>query len=169
MLGRLLLLFVTVPLVELYLLFKVADYTSSEFTFGLIIVTGIVGATLARWQGLQTVRRIQAEAAQGRPPAEAMLHGLGILIAGAFLLTPGILTDFVGFSLLIPPVRTWLARRAIRRYAKKFRQQGGFTPQGGVYHWSVTAGDVGSPHDEVIETRIIEAGEEDQPVVDSQR
>ena len=158
MVGRIYFLFIAVPLAELYLLFQLADYTSGAFAFALVIVTGFVGASLARWQGLQTVRRIQSEMAQGQPPADALMHGLCILIAGALLITPGIMTDFVGFSLLIPPVRSWLARRIIRRYASKFMQQGGGA------HWTYTSSGFpgGAPtHDEIIETRIIEEGEED--------
>lgn len=157
MLARLMLLFVVVPLVELYLLITLANYTNLTFTFGLIFVTGIVGAALARWQGLRTVSRIQTEMAEGRPPAEAMMHGLCILIAGAFLLTPGILTDVVGFSLLIPPVRAWLARRIIRRWMSNYTQQGN------QFHWTFTTGDPPPPaRDEIIETRVIEAGEGDE-------
>lgn len=164
MLGRLLLLFIAVPLIEFYLLYELAGKTSFGFAVGLVIITGAVGASLARWQGLQTVRRIQTEMAQGRPPAVAMMHGLCILIAGTLLITPGILTDFVGFSLLIPPIRSWLARGIIRRYASKFTQHPG-APGGGV-HWTFTSGNMhagGGPlHDEVIETKIIEAGSEDE-------
>ncbi|REJ69209.1 MAG: FxsA family protein [Planctomycetota bacterium] len=153
MLGRLLLLFILVPLAELYLLFKLAEFTSTELAFGLVIITGIVGASLARWQGMRTWQRIQTELAQGRPPAIPLIHGMCILVAGALLLTPGMMTDAVGFALLIPPVRTWLAKRYLRRVATQFQQRpGGF-------EWSFTAPSP-PPRDEVIETRILEADED---------
>ncbi len=167
MLSRLLFLFVVVPLIELYLLLEINEYTGIYFTFGLIIVTGFVGASLARWQGFQTWQRIQRELAQGRPPAEAMLHGLFILIAGAFLITPGVLTDLLGFSLLLPPMRSWMARRALRRMATKM-QQGNFQQQpGGGAYWTFTSGNMNPPsppHDEIIDTVIVEAGQgNDEP------
>ncbi len=108
------LLFIAVPLVELALLFQMARWTSPLFTFGLVIATGAIGATLARWQGFHTLRRIQQELSSGRMPSHALSDGLMILVAGALLLTPGVLTDLFGFSLLVPACRDvyrgWLGR-----------------------------------------------------------
>jgi UPF0716 protein FxsA len=111
MLFRLLLLFTIVPLVELVILLILADATTWWFTIGLVLVTGIIGASLARWQGFRTVRRIQDDLRRKRIPADALLDGLLILIAGALLVTPGILTDIAGFLLLTPPFRSVLKRR----------------------------------------------------------
>ena len=116
MLAYLLLLFIIVPFVELALLMKITDYVQSwQFTFGLVVVTGVVGAFLARLSGKQTFRRIQAELAEGRMPTESLVDALMIFVAGALLMTPGILTDLFGFSLLVP-----LCRRAYRSWLRRW-------------------------------------------------
>lgn len=107
MFARLLVLFVTIPLIELYLLLKVNELTGSAVTtIGLILFTGALGAWLAKQQGLSTINKIQRAMAEGRMPAAELVDGGMILFAGALLLTPGIMTDAFGFSLLIPPCRT---------------------------------------------------------------
>jgi UPF0716 protein FxsA len=102
----LLFLFVTVPLVELYLLIRVAQAISPIPTIALVVVTGIVGAALARHEGTKTWTRVQADLAAGRMPASEIIDALLILIAGVLLVTPGIITDLFGFSLLIPSIRS---------------------------------------------------------------
>ena len=107
MLARLFALFVCVPLVELYLLFKLHEWTGSALlTIGLILFTGFLGAWLAKQQGLSTIRKIQTAVSEGRMPAAELVDGGMILVAGALLLTPGVLTDAFGFSLLLPPCRS---------------------------------------------------------------
>ena len=114
MLGRLLLLFILLPLVELILLLWLADLTSWQVTVLFVIVTGAVGVWLVRRQGFRTWRRITEEFAAGKLPAEALWDAAMILVAGALLLTPGVLTDLVGLTLLIPPCRRWYRRRIVR-------------------------------------------------------
>lgn len=113
----LLLLLTIVPFVELALLIRVYQATNLLTTLALVIGTGILGAALARRQGFQIWRNIQTQLANGKTPAAELLDGLMILIAGALLITPGILTDLAGFSLLLPPVRGmlrgWITRRLI--------------------------------------------------------
>ena len=109
---RLLLLFTIVPLVELWLLLRISEFTSPLFTVALVLLTGFVGAALARRQGWQTWRRIQQQLAQGQPPTESLLDGMMILLAGAVLITPGVLTDLLGFSLLVPAFRKLVRHRA---------------------------------------------------------
>ena len=115
MLARLFLLFTIVPLAELVLLLALADATSWQFTLAVVLITGIVGATLARHEGLRCWQRVHQELAAGRLPGDSLLDALMILVAGALLVTPGVLTDLVGFALLIPPFRTvvkrWLTHR----------------------------------------------------------
>ena len=119
MLFRLFLLFAILPVVEFYLLFELSQATNVATVVILVVMTGAAGATLARSQGLGVLRRIQFEMNEGRLPAGGLLDGLLILIGGAFLITPGILTDLVGFSMLIPvtrdlfkiSVRSWLRRK----------------------------------------------------------
>lgn len=116
MLARLFLLFVLVPMVELALLLVIAQHTSALFTFGLILVTGVAGAWLARREGTQCLTRIQGELSQGQMPGDSLVDGLMILVAGVMLITPGVLTDLLGFSLLIPPVRAVLKRLVVARF-----------------------------------------------------
>jgi UPF0716 protein FxsA len=114
-LGRLALLFVVVPVVELMLLIQLGKVVGLLPTLGLVIFTGVTGAWLARAEGLRVLFQFQKELASGRLPGQAMLDGAAVLVGGAFLLTPGIMTDFVGFSLLFPPTRRWIQRRVRKR------------------------------------------------------
>jgi len=109
---RLLLLFTVVPLIELFLLVKLGTVIGIAPTILIVIFTGVLGAWLARWQGLGVLRRVSEDLAAGRLPADALIDGLLILIAGAVLLTPGLLTDALGFVLLVPQGRT-VVRRAV--------------------------------------------------------
>lgn len=112
---RLLLLFTTVPLVELALLLWIGRHIGILPTVLLIFFTGALGATLARHQGLSTWQRLEAALAAGRLPGRELVEGFLILLAGAVLLTPGVLTDVAGFLLLVPPVRRWIVRQARAR------------------------------------------------------
>jgi UPF0716 protein FxsA len=176
MLLRLLLLFTVVPLVELVLLLVIADHTSWQFTLGLVLVTGIVGAALARWQGTNCVRRIHAQMNRGELPGDALLDALMILIAGALLITPGVMTDVVGFSLLTPPLRAGMKRWLRDRFVARMRLRTGFghqseqgpttrgeqgptTPGAHPQNWSrqPDADDSSPPgRDRIIDVRVIE-------------
>ena len=114
MLGRLALLFILVPLLELVLLIQLGRVFGLWPTLGLVVVTGVLGAALARAEGLRTLRRFREEVAAGRVPGGPLLDGLAVLVGGAFLLTPGLLTDLTGFALLLPPTRRLIQSR-IRR------------------------------------------------------
>ena len=116
MFVRLLLLFTVVPFVELVLLLWLADQIHWTWTLLLVLATGVVGAALARWQGFVTLQRLQSELASGQPPAATLVDGLLILVAGALLVTPGVLTDGVGFLLLVPAARAWIRQRLRRRF-----------------------------------------------------
>lgn len=111
MLVRLLILFTVVPIVELALLIRLGQLISLWPTLGLVIGTGVVGAWLARREGLRTFAAIRAELARGVMPAARMLDGLMILLAGALLVTPGIITDLIGFAMLVPPCRRLIRQR----------------------------------------------------------
>lgn len=114
--GRLLLLFVLIPVLEMMLLIEIGSHIGTLPTLGLIVLTGVVGASLARWQGLAVLRQIQAETSTGQIPAGPLIDGLLILIAGAVLMTPGVLTDAFGFLCLIPGVRRLFKRELRRRF-----------------------------------------------------
>lgn len=120
--GRLLLLFVVLPAVELALLIELGSRFGTLHTLALIVITGVVGATLARGQGLHVVRQIQSEVAEGRLPAGSLIDGVMILIAGALLVTPGILTDTFGFLCLVPAFRSAAKRTLLRRLEKAVQE-----------------------------------------------
>jgi UPF0716 protein FxsA len=115
----LLVLFTAVPIVELALLIRIGRAISVGPTIALVLLTGVVGAALARHQGIRTLGRIQSELAAGKMPTGPMVDGLLILAAGLLLVTPGVLTDGVGFALLIPPVRRLLRRRISNYFARR--------------------------------------------------
>jgi len=114
---RLVLLFTLIPLAELALLLWIAQHTGWVFTLWLVIITGLLGAWLARQEGLRCWLEVQRQLARGELPAEPLLDGLMILVAGAMLITPGVMTDLAGFALLVPPIR-----KLVRRYlAARFK------------------------------------------------
>jgi UPF0716 protein FxsA len=113
--GRLLLLFILVPAVELALLIELGRHIGTLNTIALIAVTGIAGAALTRRQGLQVIRSVQRELAEGRLPAGSLVDGVIILMAGALLITPGVLTDAFGFLCLVPGFRSLAKRSLVRR------------------------------------------------------
>jgi len=129
---RLFLLFTLVPLVELSLLFWIAQHTGWVFTLWLVVLTGVVGAWLARREGLRCWLEVQRQLGEGQLPAEPLLDGLMILLAGAVLITPGVLTDLVGFSLLVPPIRRKMRSYLAARYKDRIavHTMGGFGDAG---------------------------------------
>jgi len=111
MFFRLMLLFTLVPLIELALLIKLGQLTNLLTTVAIVVLTGAIGAYLARREGIKTWSRIQQNLAAGASPAVELVNALLILIAGAVLITPGLLTDLVGFALLVPAVRNRVGRK----------------------------------------------------------
>ncbi len=116
------LLFILIPAVELVLLIEVGKLIGPLPTIGLIVGTGFIGATLARHQGLTVLSRLRSEIGVGHLPGDALLDGALILVAGALLVTPGVLTDAVGFLLLIPPTRRVLKRSLKKRLQRAVRE-----------------------------------------------
>jgi UPF0716 protein FxsA len=115
LLTRLLALFVFVPIVELALLIRVGQWLGLLPTVLMVVVTGVVGAMLARREGLRAVNRMRQELSGGRFPVGRVLDGALILFAGGLLLTPGVLTDIVGLALLAPVSRGWVKRLLAER------------------------------------------------------
>ncbi|MCK5215470.1 MAG: membrane protein FxsA [Candidatus Omnitrophica bacterium] len=122
----LILLFTVLPAVELALLIKIGGHIGVMNTLTVIILTGVIGAYLARIQGFTVMRNIQESMNQGRMPTEEMLDGVMILVGGIVLLTPGFLTDTIGFLLLIPITRL-LIKNLVRRYIHHLMEQGNIT------------------------------------------
>ena len=105
LLPLLFVVFLSVPLIEVWLLVKVGSLIGAGWTIFLVVLTAVIGAALVRAQGLSTLARSQELLHRGELPAVELLEGAALLIAGAPLLTPGFLTDTVGFLLLLPPLR----------------------------------------------------------------
>ncbi len=121
MFARLLLIFIAVPLIELYLLLRFKDATNIPTTIAVVLLTGIVGSMLASRQGAAAIRNFQLAISQRRAPGNEVIDGILIVFAAAMLLTPGLLTDTLGFLLLIPATRAITRRYLIKRYAGRFR------------------------------------------------
>ena len=159
MLFYLFLLFTVVPLIELSILVWIGGQTEWWVPILLVIATGIVGAALARWQGWQVLQRIRAEAAAGRMPADALIDGFLILLAGILLVTPGVLSDLMGVALLIPQVRTIFKRLVATWIKRNIEVRVG---RSAAAFWS-NAGDGVAPsrRDEIIDARVIGTRVED--------
>jgi len=113
MLRILFVLFILVPLLELYVLIEVGNGIGGLPTIALCLLTAAIGGFLIRWQGMSTLIDAQKRMARGEIPADHGIHGLLIALAGILLFTPGFITDTVGFLLLVPPLRQWIINRML--------------------------------------------------------
>ena len=121
--------FVLVPIVEIGLFIQVGGQIGLIPTLAVVVVTALLGSALARSQGLRTLARAREEMARNAVPVGAMADGVMILVAGVLLLTPGFFTDGLGFALLVPPVRAWVAGRIMKRLTVHAVGPGGARPQ----------------------------------------
>jgi UPF0716 protein FxsA len=156
MLFYLFLLFTVVPLVELALLVWLGGQTAWWVPVLLVLADGVAGALLWRWQGLRALVRIQEEMAAGRMPADALVDGLLIFLAGAFLITPGMITDFVGFALLIPPIRAVMKRVAQAWFRRHVQVR-----TAAFYAAADASPNSRASGDQIIDARVIETHLED--------
>lgn len=115
-------LFIALPIIELALLFELHGVVGFTPTVLLVVLTGLAGATLVRRQGTEIWFKIQREMSQGHIPAPQMIDGVMVLVAGALLVTPGLITDLVGFSLLIPFVRVSIRQGLRKKLEQKVRE-----------------------------------------------
>ena len=115
------LVFIIVPLVELFILLKIGSHIGALNTLLLVVLTALLGTLLVRLEGLRTLRQIQSSLSQGQIPAEELIDGVLIFAGGILLLTPGVLTDLCALILLFPYTRMhfkrWLRRRFDRMVA----------------------------------------------------
>lgn len=115
-------LFIALPLVEMAILIWTGERIGLLPTLGIVILTGIAGAALVKRQGLAVWAAARTRLADGALPTRELAHGAMLLVSGAFLLTPGFITDLTGFALLIPAAREWLRRglgsRLVNRYGR---------------------------------------------------
>ena len=124
MFFRLFLLFTLGPMIELVILLRISREIGFMTTVTIVLLTGIAGAYLARREGIKALYDLRASMARGEMPGNALLNGFLVLIAGALLVTPGILTDIVGFVLLIPYTRNLIRRILIHRIRRAMRRGG---------------------------------------------
>ncbi|MGM0689885.1 MAG: FxsA family protein [Bacillota bacterium] len=120
---KLLLLFTLIPLIEIWILIELGGIIGSWPTILLIASTGFIGVFLARSQGFAVLHKMQRDMGEGIVPAEQLFDGACILVGGALLLTPGLLTDLFGFSLLLPFSRV-LYKKAAYKYLSRRREEG---------------------------------------------
>ncbi len=114
----LLLLFILVPLAEIAMFMFVGDLIGFWPTLAVVLVTAFIGTYLLKQQGLAVLSQAQSASGRGELPINSVIDGVFLLIAGAFLLTPGILTDIIGFSFMIPAVRRFLGTYLYKKFAK---------------------------------------------------
>jgi UPF0716 protein FxsA len=110
MFYKLFLAFTLIPFIEIYLLIKIGAQVGAFNTILIVIVTGLLGASLARLEGIKTMTKVRESLNRGELPAEEMLDAMLIFTAGVVLLTPGFLTDLAGLTLLVPKARYWFKR-----------------------------------------------------------
>jgi len=122
----LLALIIVVPALEIWLLISIGQYIGPWLTIILIILTGVLGAWLAKYQGLEALRNAQQKMSYGQMPGDVIIDGLCILVGGVLLLTPGFISDSIGFFLLIPATRN-LVKPFIIRGIRNRMDKGQFT------------------------------------------
>jgi len=122
-LGKLLLLFTVVPVVELYLLISIGQNVGALPTIGLVLGTGLLGAWLAKREGTRVLRSWQESMARGEMPKEGVISSVLVLVGGVLLVTPGVVTDVTGLFLLLPWTRRWVANALRKRLESRFLVQ----------------------------------------------
>ena len=121
-----LLLFMLIPFFEMWILIEVGGWIGALPTIGLVVLTAMIGLSLLKQQGLSTLMRARRKMDEGAIPASELVSGVMIAVGGALLLTPGFVTDALGFALLIPQTRKWLLFKLIDRYRDKIVIEGEF-------------------------------------------
>ena len=126
----LLILFIGVPMGELALLLWIADKTHWTYSLGIVVITGVVGVVLLRLHGIFTMRRMKQSLSAGELPTDPLIDTAFLLFAGGLLLTPGVITDLFGLSLIFPPTRV-LWRHALKSKVRGQFQMFSWGPMGG--------------------------------------
>lgn len=119
-------LFLVVPLVELYVIIQVGQAIGALNTVGILLLDSLIGGWLMKREGMAVFRRLQAKLEQGEVPGTELVDAFLILLGGALMLTPGFVTDLVGMALLLPPVRAVVRRVLARRFKAVAVQRSGF-------------------------------------------
>lgn len=158
MIFYLFLLFIVLPLAEIVILVQIGQATVWWVPIAIVIVTGIAGTALARWQGWKVLDRIRDDVRDGRVPADSLIDGFLVLAAGILFVLPGVLTDVLAIVLLISPTRS-LIKRGVIAWIKKHvqlrvsRVNAGFWPDSN--HPSQFE------HDEIIGAKVLGSRVED--------
>jgi UPF0716 protein FxsA len=158
MLFYLFLLFIVVPVVEILILVKIGMVTSIWVPIAIVVVTGVVGTALARHEGWKVLARIQDDVRAGKMPADSLIDGFLVLVAGVLFLLPGILTDVVAIVLLFPPSRQLVKLAAATWFKRNMELHVGRIESG---HWRSSPGTAASEHDKIIDARVIGTRVED--------
>ena len=117
MLPLLVVLFITVPILELFVIIQIGQEIGAWWTIAILVADSVLGSLLMRSQGRAAWRRFNEALQAGRPPAREVLDGVLIVFGGALLLTPGFVTDVAGLTFLLPPTRAVLRGLLVRRFA----------------------------------------------------
>ena len=112
-------LFIALPLVELYVILKVGDAIGAVWTILLLAADSVLGSLLLRSQGRLVWRRFNSALAEGKMPHREVMDGVLVIFGGAFLITPGFVTDFVGLLFLVPPTRSVIRSQVVRRLGRR--------------------------------------------------
>jgi len=158
---RLLLIFTIVPIIELALLIEIGSYIGVLPTIALVAITGIVGVTLARNQGLIVVTKLREKLARGQIPTSDMVEALLILIGGVTLLTPGVITDITGFLLIIPFTRPIFARLATNLF-KKYINSNQFKTTGNFQFHSDFKNEKDNKNDDYVDVEFEDVNDNDK-------
>lgn len=155
MLGKLLLLFTVLPVVELYLLITLGQNVGAGPTIALVLGTGLLGAWLARREGSRVLRSWQGSLARGEMPKEGVISSVLVLVGGVLLVTPGVVTDVTGLLLLLPWTRRWVANAIRKRLEERLAvQEVGGDP--GLFTGMGERFDTGRPRGSVIDVDVVE-------------
>jgi UPF0716 protein FxsA len=119
------LLFIIIPIIEITVLINVGDAIGAWNTVGLVLLSAFIGVNMLRYQGLSTLARAQQRANQGEMPGQEMVEGIVLAVGGALLVTPGFVTDVIGFSCLLPFTRKAFASRLMSQFTVIASQQHG--------------------------------------------
>ncbi len=131
--GILAFLFIAIPVAELHILWLIGSRIGILPTLALVVVTGIIGAHLARQQGIKVINNINSQLSSGHMPTDELLSGALVLVGGVMLLTPGIITDCCGLLLMIPLTRSFIGRQLKKCFAARLNIVNitpGFNPSG---------------------------------------
>lgn len=152
------LLFIVLPIVEILILVKIGMVTSIWVPIAIVVVTGVVGTALSRREGWKVLERIREDVRTGQMPADSLIDGFLVLLAGVLFVLPGVLTDVVGIVLLFPPTRSLVKRSAAAWFKRNMelhlgRIRGDYRPS--------TDGRNPPVHDKIIDVRVIGTRVED--------